>query len=85
MLDPSERLPLRIHGRFENNGNWEANDQEISNYITRTHGDELGIAFPAFRSWVWDYLPVVTERLAFGESCDDNSDECDSKKPTNAL
>lgn len=77
MIDVSERSPLRIHGRFEDNGYWEANDQEVGNDVARTHSDELGIAFPAFRSWVWDYLPVVAERLAFGESCDDNSDECD--------
>ena len=85
MLDISERSPLRIHGRFEDNRYWEANDQEIGNDIARTHGDELSIAFPAFRSWVWDNLPVMAERLAFGESCDDDSDECNGEEPANTL
>lgn len=75
MLDILERVPLRSHSRFEDNRYWEANDQEIGNDITRTHGNELSIAIPAFCSWVWDYLPVVAERLALGESCDDYSDE----------
>lgn len=75
MSDVHERLPLRIHGRFEYNGYWEAHDQKIGNDIARTHGNELSSALPAFRSWIWDYLPVVAERLTFGESRDDHSDE----------
>lgn len=75
MSDVSERLPLRNHCRFENNWYWEANDQEVSNDIARAHGNELSISIPAFPSWVWDYLPVVAERLAFREGRDDYSDK----------
>lgn len=66
MSDMLECVPLCIHSRFEDNGYWEANDQEIGNDITRTHGNELSSAFSTFPSWVWNYLPVVAERLAFG-------------------
>ena len=62
-----ERLPLRVHGRFEDDWYWETHNQEISNDITCTHRDELSIAFPAFGSRVWDYLPVVAEWLAFSK------------------
>lgn len=70
-----ECVPLHSHSRFEDNGYWEADDQEIGNDITRTHGNELSVTTSTFRSWVWDYLPVVAERLAFGESRDDYSNE----------
>ena len=75
MSDLYEHLPLGIHGRFEDDWYWEANDQEIGNDIARSHGNELDIAFPAPRSWVWDYLPVVVERLTFREGGDHDSDE----------
>ena len=73
--DTRERSPLRVHGRFEDNGYWKANNQEIGDDIARTHRNQLNIAFPTSCSGVWDYLPVVAERLAFGESRDNDSDE----------
>ena len=65
MSDVRKRLPLRVHGRSQYNGYWEANNQEVCNNITRAHSNELNVALPAFRSWIWNYLPVVAERLAF--------------------
>ena len=68
-------LPLCIHGRFEDYGYGEANNQEIGDDVARTHSNELSVAFPAFRTWIGEYLPIVVERLTFGKSCDDNSDK----------
>ena len=74
-VNVNERLPLRSHIRFEDNGYWEANDQQVSNYIARAHGNQLSVALPTFRSWVWDYLPIVAERLAFRDGRNEYSDE----------
>ena len=67
MSDVQDPLPLRVHGRFEDDRYWKAHNQKIGNDITRTHRDELSIAFPTFGSRVWDYLPVVAEWLAFSQ------------------
>ena len=78
-------LPLKWHVGFNDNWNWEADENNIRNHVAGAHGHELSDALSAHRSWVWNDLPVVIERLTFGEGCDDDCNERDEQEPANAL
>lgn len=77
-------LPFKGHVRFQNNRNWEADEYQIGHPIARGHRDELRHTLPAHRARVRDNLPVVVERLTFGQSRNHHSDEGDEQKPADA-
>ena len=71
--------------RFEHDGYGKADEDYISDYVACAHGNELSYALSAHRPWIWDDLPVMVERLAFGQSCNDYCDESDDEEPADAL
>ena len=79
------RSPFDWHMRVEHNGNGKANKNYVGDDVGRTHGDELRDALSACCTWVWDDLPVVIERLTFGQRRDDYGDKGSRKEPPDAL
>jgi hypothetical protein len=63
-----------------NHRDGEGDECEVGDDVHDAHGQELGVALPAFRARVWNYLPVVGEGLASGEVADYCGDECHSQK-----
>lgn len=71
--------------RFENDWNGEGDEEQVGDDIAGPHRDELRVALTTFGSGVWHDLPVMVERLAFGQGSNDDGDEGHSEEPSNAL
>ena len=78
-------LPLYPHVRFYDDRNWEDHQRDVCDYVRDSQCEKLCVSLPASSSWVWNYLPVVCERLAFGQICDNHRDESEQKKPSDNI
>lgn len=77
----AQSSPLQSHSRFEYNRYRKADDEEVRDYVRYTHGKELRRALSTVRPGIGYYLPVIVEWLAFGQSRNDNPDECNDQEP----
>ena len=68
-------LPLEGHVGFEDDGNGEADEDDVGDDIACGHCNELRYSLSAHRARVWNDLPVMVEWLAFGQSRNDDCDE----------
>lgn len=71
--------------RLEDDWNGKGNKEQVGDDITGSHRNELRITLTTFGAGVWHNLPVVVERLAFGQGSNDYGGEGHGKKPSNAL
>lgn len=60
----------------ENNRDRKENQKKVGDDVATCHGDELNISLPTPAPRVWEYLPIIMERLTFDEIRYEDSDEC---------
>lgn len=69
------------HGAADNDGNGKDDEEQVGKNVARGHGDELHVALTALSAWIGQDLPIVVERLAFGEVTDDDGNKGEEEGP----
>ena len=61
------KLALQTHMALEDNGYWEEDEKQVGENVAGGHCDKLCVALAALAVGDRQYLPVLIERLAFGQ------------------
>lgn len=78
-------LPFCSHLGADDDWDREHDQEEVGYHVAGPHCEELGVALSTFSSRIGDYLPVVSEGLAFSQVRNHYCNECSSQKPPDAL
>jgi hypothetical protein len=80
--EAERNLPPGAHAGTPDYRDRENDEEYVGNDIRYSHGEQMGVALTTFGSRIRNDLPVVADRLALGESRNEDGDKGEHKKRT---